>query len=140
MKLLRKAVWISALSSVLALITSSTAVAGVTTPVRASALASPLAECASQDGAQIAATGGRNYPNAEVEPTLGVFANHVIGQWHEDRWSNGGGHGIGVGVSSDGGANWSNSVMHWDACAPGTPPSLSSYLRNSDPWVSFGPD
>src|SRR5438034_970406 len=88
MKLLRKAVWISALSSVLALITSSTAVAGVTTPVRASALASPLAACASQDGAQIAATGGRNYLNAEVEPTLGVYGNHLIGQWHEDRWPN----------------------------------------------------
>src|SRR5207247_8982547 len=139
MRLLRKAVWISALSSVLALITSSTAVAGVTTPVRASALASPLAACASQDGAQIAATGGRNYLNAEVEPTLGVYGNHLIGQWHEDRWSNGGDHGIGVGVSN-GGTSWSNSVMPWDACGPGTPPSLSNYLRNSDPWVSFGPD
>jgi len=129
----------SALVSGLILITSSTAVAGVTTPVRASALVSPLAACASQDAPQIAATGGRNYLNAEVEPTLGVFGTHLIGQWHEDRWSNGGGHGIGVGVSN-GGATWTNSTMPWDACAPGTPPSLSIYLRNSDPWVSFGPD
>ena len=30
--------------------------------------------------------------------------------------------------------------MPWDACATGTPSSLSIYLRNSDPWVSFGPD
>src|SRR5438094_1194667 len=140
MKPLRNAVCLSALSSALALITSSTAVAGVTTPVRASALASPLAACASQDAAQIAVTGGRNFLNAEVEPTLGVFGDHLIGQWHEDRWSNGGGHGIGVGVSSNGGANWTNSTMPWDACAPGTPASLAGYLRNSDPWVSFGPD
>jgi hypothetical protein len=138
--LLKKALWISALSSALVLVTSSSGVAGATPPVRASALASPLASCASQDAAQIAVTGGRNFLNAEVEPTVGVFGNHVIGQWHEDRWSNGGGHGIGVGVSSDGGSTWSNSTMPWDACAPGTPASLSIYLRNSDPWVSFGPD
>lgn len=138
--MLKKVFSLTALAGALSLVASVNGVAGVSTPVRASALVSPLAACASQDGAQIAVTGGRNYLNAEVEPTLGVFGNHVIGQWHEDRWSNGGGHGIGVGVSSDSGATWSNSVMPWDACAPGTPSSLSSYLRNSDPWVSFGPD
>src|SRR5438093_2507022 len=140
MKPLRKAVWISALSSALALITSSTAVAGVTTPVRASALASPLAACASQDAAQIAVTGGRNFLNAEVEPTLAVQGSNVIGMWHEDRWSNGGAHGIGVGASSNGGATFTNSAMRWSACVPGTPVALAQYLRNSDPWVSFGPD
>ena len=138
--MLKKVFSFTALAGALSLVASVNGVAGVSTPVRASALVSPLAACASQDGAQIAATGGRNYLNAEVEPTLGVFGNHVIGQWHEDRWSNGGGHGIGVGVSSDSGATWSNSVMPWDACATGTPSSLSIYLRNSDPWVSFGPD
>src|SRR4029079_8947808 len=68
------------------------------------------------------------------------FGNHVSGQWHEDRWSNGGAHGIGYGYSADGGVTWANGAMPWGACAPGTPPSLTRYLRNSDPWVSFGPD
>ena len=138
--MLKKPLWAISLSTALALLTFTNGVAGVTPLVRASALASPLAGCASQDAAQIAASGGRNYLNAEVEPTVGVFGNHVIGMWHEDRWSNGGGHGIGLGTSSDGGATWSNGSMPWDFCAPGTPPSLQQYLRNSDPWVSYGPD
>jgi len=135
---LKKVFWFTALAGALTLVASVNGVAGVSTPVRASALATPLAGCASHDGAQIAVSGGRNYLNAEVEPTLAVQGSHVIGMWHEDRWSNGGGHGIGVGVSSDGGTNWTNSVMRWDRCAISTGP-LSSYLRNSDPWVSFGP-
>jgi hypothetical protein len=138
--LLKKALFVSALVSALALVASTTAVAGVTAPVRASALVSPLAGCATQDAAQIAVTGGRNFLNAEVEPTVGVFGNHVVGQWHEDRWSNGGGHGIGYGWSSDGGVTWNNGAMPWDACVTDTPASLAGYLRNSDPWVSFGPD
>ena len=132
--------WITTLSSAFVLVVSMNGVAGVTAPVRASALVSPLAACASQDAAQIAVTGGRNFLNAEVEPTLAISGSHAIGMWHEDRWSNGGGHGIGVGVSSDGGLTWANSTMPWDACAPGTPASLAGYLRNSDPWVSYGPD
>jgi hypothetical protein len=138
--LLKKVFWLTALASASILIGSVNGAAGVSTPVRASALVSPLAGCASQDGAQIAVSGGRNYLNAEVEPSLAVSGSQAIGMWHEDRWSNGGAHGIGVGVSSDGGATWSNSTMPWSACAPGTPPSLAIYLRNSDPWVSFGAD
>ena len=138
--MLKKAFFAGALASALSLVVSTAGVAGVTPPVRASALVSPLAACASQDAAQIAAAGGRNFPNAEVEPTVSVFGNNVIGMWHEDRWSNGGGHGIGLGTSSDGGATWSNGVMPWDFCAPGTPTALQKYLRNSDPWVSYGPD
>ena len=138
--MLKRALYVSALAGALTLITSSVGVAGVTAPVRASALASPLAGCASQDAGQIAASGGRNFLNAEVEPTLAVSGNNLIGLWHEDRWSNGGAHGIGLGTSSDGGATWSNGSMPWSVCAPGTPSSLSIYFRNSDPWVSFGPD
>jgi len=138
--LLKKLFWLTALTGALVLVATTPGFAGTTTPVRASALASPLAGCASQDGPQIAATGGRNFLNAEVEPTLAVQGRNVIGMWHEDRWSNGGAHGIGVGASSDGGATFSNSAMRWSGCAPGTPAALAQYLRNSDPWVSFGPD
>ena len=138
--MLKKALLAGALASAISLVVSTVGVAGVGPLVRASALASPLAACASQDAAQIAVTGGRNFLNAEVEPSLAVFGNHVVGQWHEDRWSNGGAHGIGYGWSSTGGSSFSNGAMPWGACVPGTPPSLATYLRNSDPWVSFGPD
>jgi hypothetical protein len=138
--LLKKALLFAALSGAAVLVTSTVGIAGTTSPVRASAVASPLAACAAQDPPQIAAQGGRNFLNAEVEPTVGVRGNNVVGMWHEDRWSNGGAHGIGVGVSTDGGATFTNSAMRWSACVPGTPPDLAIYLRNSDPWVSFGPD
>ena len=95
---------------------------------------SPLAGCSN------AGQTGRNFPDAEVEPQVAVHGNNMIAMWHQDRWSNGGGHGIGVGVSSNGGKTWADSTLPMDTCAPGTPGSLSFYQRNSDPWVSFGPD
>ena len=134
MKLLGKAVFGSALASAVALITSSTVVAAIA-PVLVSG-PSPVAGCASSDAAQP----GSNYLNAEVEPYIAVHGNNVITMFHQDRWSNGGGHAIGVSVSHDGGTTWSESAMPWDFCAPGTPSSLTGYFRNSDPWVSFGPD
>ena len=138
--MLKKSLWGISLSTALALLTFTNGVAGVGPLVRASALASPYAACASQDAAQIAAVGGRNFLNAEVEPQIAIRGSHAIGMWHEDRWSNGGAHGIGLGTSSDGGSTWTNGTMPFDACAPGTPASLAIYLRNSDPWVSYGPD
>ena len=140
MKLPRKSLYLSLVAGAALAATSTAGVASVTAPMVASAPTSPYTLCASQDAAQIAAAGGRNFLNAEVEPTLGVSGTHLIGQWHEDRWSNGGAHGIGLGTSSNSGSTWSNGTMPWDFCAPGTPSSLSIYLRNSDPWVSFGPD
>jgi Neuraminidase (sialidase) len=97
---------------------------------------SPLAGCVTPAGSSTA----RNYPDAEVEPQLAVDGKAMVAMWHQDRWSNGGAHGIGVGTSNDGGKTWTDSVLPADTCAPGTPPSLANYQRNSDPWVSFGPD
>ena len=54
--MLKKVFWFTALAGALTLIAPVNGVAGVSTPVRASALASPLAGCASQDAAQIAVT------------------------------------------------------------------------------------
>jgi len=137
-KLPRKAVWISALASAVALITSSTAVAAIT-PILVSG-PSPVAACASTNADQP----GRNFLNAEVEPQIAVNGDNIITMFHQDRWSNGGGNAIGVSVSSNGGATWTESAMPWNECASGTPagtpPSLKGYRRTSDPWVSFGPD
>lgn len=82
---------------------------------------------------------GTVYVNAEVEPWLAVNpANqqNMIGVWQQDRWSNGGAHGLVAGYTFDGGATWAQTTQPFSACAPGGLP----YERASDPWVSIGPD
>src|SRR5712691_10797722 len=139
MTLIKKTSSIIALGGALVLAASASGLAKSaapsSTPVQVSGPPpSPLASCSN------AGQTGRNFPDAEVEPQVAVSGGSLIAMWHQDRWSNGGGHGIGVGVSSDGGKTWSDSTLPIDMCAPGTPSSLSFYQRASDPWVSFGPD
>lgn len=81
---------------------------------------------------------GTNYVNAEVEPYVAVNpANptNYIGVWQQDRWSNGGAHGLMSAASFDGGATWKPVPQPFSTCAGGL-----GYERASDPWVSFGPD
>ncbi|MBI3898926.1 MAG: exo-alpha-sialidase [Gammaproteobacteria bacterium] len=81
---------------------------------------------------------GVNYVNAEVEPWIATNpANeqNVIGTWQQDRWSNGGSHGLVAGFSFDGGATWGTTTLPFSRCAGGV-----DYERASDPWVSIGPD
>jgi hypothetical protein len=81
---------------------------------------------------------GTNFPNAEVEPYVAANpANpqNVIGMWQQDRWSNGGSHGLVAGYTFDGGKTWGETTLPYDRCAGGLP-----YERASDPWVSIGPD
>jgi hypothetical protein len=96
---------------------------------------SPYAACA------LGATpGGVNYVNAEVEPWVTVNPanpDNIIGVWQQDRWSDGGAHGLAGGYSLDGGLSWNEFTQPFSACAPGGP---SRFDRASDPWVSFGPD
>jgi hypothetical protein len=97
---------------------------------------SPYANCPND------AQSGTNYLNAEVEPWIAANptnSRNLIGVWQQDRWSNGGAHGLIAGFSSDSGKTWSETPLPFDACAPGTPADLQ-YQRASDPWVSFGPD
>jgi len=124
----------AAMAAGLIVTTATSAFAAASPPVQASG-PSPYAACSSTDAGQP----GRNYLNAEVEPQLAVNpANpaNLIGMFHQDRWSNGGAHGIGGTVSTDGGASWTEVDLPFSACAPGG----LSYERASDPWVSFGPD
>jgi hypothetical protein len=89
---------------------------------------------------------GTVYTNAEVEPQVAVNpANgaNVIGAWQQDRWSNGGAHGLVAGYSFTGGKSWKQTALPFSACAPGAiadPFTGAPYLRASDPWVSIGPD
>jgi hypothetical protein len=112
----------------------SLAVAGLAraaTPVLVSG-ASPYASCTIGGP-------GTLYVNAEVEPFVAVNpanSGNLIGAWQQDRWSNGGAHGLVAGFSLDGGATWSETTLPFSACAPGG----LNYERASDPWVSIGPD
>jgi len=81
---------------------------------------------------------GTLYVNAEVEPWLAVNPtnpSNLIGVWQQDRWSNGGAHGLVAGFSFDGGLTWRQTPLPFSACANGL-----GYERASDPWVSIGPD
>src|SRR5690349_9971230 len=47
-----------------------------------------------------------NFPNAEVEPSVTTDQRHpdrVVGAWQQDRWNDGGAHGIVAGFSTNGG-------------------------------------
>jgi hypothetical protein len=86
---------------------------------------------------------GTNYPNSEVEPFVAVNPanpNDIIGVFQQDRWDNGGAHGIVAAVSHNGGATWSETWPHFSTCAGGTPANGGNYDRSSDPWVTFAPN
>src|SRR5215472_11021301 len=134
MKLSRRAVSVSALACGSALVTASTAVAA-TTPVLITG-PSPYAACSQFDNSLT----GRTFPNAEVEPQAAVHGRTAIALWHQDRRSNGGARGIGVGYSTDGGASWTETTIALTACSANTQQALSTMFRASDPWVSIGPD
>ncbi|WP_037571376.1 sialidase family protein [Phaeacidiphilus oryzae] len=114
-----------------ALLTTPALAAGTPQAVRVSG-PSPYAACT-------AGGPGTVYTNAEVEPYVAVSpanSKTVIGAWQQDRWADGGAHGLVAGYSSDGGQTWGETPLPFDACAPGG----LAYTRASDPWVSIGPD
>jgi hypothetical protein len=84
-----------------------------------------------------------NYPNSETEPWLAVRPNNpsdVAGMWQQDRWSDGGSHGLVAAVSHNGGASFAYSWPHFSNCAGGTPANHGDFGRSSDPWVSWAPN
>ena len=111
------------------------AFAGISGPVLVSG-PSPFASCT-------VGGPGTNYPNAEVEPWVAVNpadSTNVVGVFQQDRWSNGGAHGLVTGVSHDGGTSWSETWAHLSTCAGGTATNGGGYDRSSDPWVTFAPN
>src|SRR2546429_125706 len=56
----------------------------------------------------------------------------------QDRWSNGGAHGLAAGVSTTGGSSWRVVPLPFSACASNAPADLQ-YQRAAAPWISFGP-
>jgi hypothetical protein len=64
---------------------------------------------------------------------------NIIGVYQQDRWSNGGAHGLVTAVSHNGGATWSRTWAHF-ASAGGTAANGGDFDRASDPWVTFAPN
>ena len=86
---------------------------------------------------------GTNYVNAEVEPYVAVNptnSKNIIGVVQQDRWSNGGAHGLTTAFSFDGGATWGETFAHFSTCSGGTPANGGDFDRASDPWVTFSPN
>ncbi len=84
-----------------------------------------------------------NYLNAEVEPWVAVNPTNpanIVGFWQQDRWSDGGAHGLVAGVSKDGGASWAQSWPAFSRCAGAGPADPGYFERATDPWVSFSPN
>jgi hypothetical protein len=79
-----------------------------------------------------------NYPNTEVEPFVAVNPTNpanVIGVFQQDRWNDGGAHGLSTSWSMNGGASWAETFAAFSACSGGT--GQDAYERASDPWVTF---
>ena len=70
-----------------------------------------------------------NYLGSEVEPMVAVDPtnpSHLVGAWQQDRWLDGGAHGLVAGYSFDGGATWKRT--------PIPAPRARSRLKPSGPW------
>ena len=86
---------------------------------------------------------GTVFVNSEVEPFVDVNPtnpDNIIGVYQQDRWSNGGAHGLVAAVSHDGGQTWAHSFAHFSTCSGGTPANGGDLDRASDPWVTFSPN
>lgn len=87
--------------------------------------------------------GSTSYQDAEVEPYVAVNPlnpSNLIGVWQQDRWSDGGAHGLMTGYSMDNGHTWRNQPLVMSVCAGGDSTNNANYARASDPWVTFSPN
>lgn len=123
---------------ILALVTSASTF--TVAPLVLASGPSPFANCT------VGATGAPGetlYVNSEVEPWVAVNptnANNILAVYQQDRWSNGGAHGLVTAVSHNGGMTWSRTWPHFSFCAGGTAANGGDFDRASDPWVTFAPN
>jgi hypothetical protein len=83
---------------------------------------------------------GTIYVNAEVEPWIAVNPTNALNRvavYQQDRWSNGGAHGLVTAVTHNGGTTWLQTFAHFSTCAGGTVANGGDFDRASDPWVTF---
>ncbi|HSN18572.1 MAG TPA: sialidase family protein [Gammaproteobacteria bacterium] len=83
------------------------------------------------------------YEDAEVEPYMAINPanpSNIIGSWQQDRFPDGGAHGLVVGSSTDGGKHWNEHILPFSVCGGGNSTNGGDYSRASDPWVTFAQD
>jgi hypothetical protein len=95
--------------------------------------------------AQQTSLGSRNYPDAEVEPSMAadpLDPTHLVAVFQQDRWNDGGDNGNITDVSGDGGKSWTlaSGQPALTVCEGATSGSSSFFNRASDPWVSYSLD
>jgi hypothetical protein len=82
-----------------------------------------------------------NFESTEVEPQVAVDPtdnDNVIGVFQQDRWSDGGAHGLLAAVSHDGGVTYGNNWAEFSSCSDiASTPYREPLPRATDPWVSF---
>lgn len=115
--------------------TGALALPGTVGPLEQVSGGSPFDGCtADNPGSQ----NGNHFRDSEVEPWIDVNPTdplNMVATWQQDRWTNGGSRGLVVGVTHDGGLTWKPvPVPGLSRCSGG------SFLRASDPWLSFSPD
>ena len=124
------------LAGLLGLVLAS--VAGAAPPTNASPGATPFAGCTADQAALQQSLGSVLYPGSEIEPRSAINPSdprNIVGEYQQDRWSDGGARGLVASVSHDGGASWTRVVVpKTTRCAGGV------FDRASDPWVSFAPN
>jgi hypothetical protein len=126
-------------------ILTSPAAGAVSTPVAVTGPSPFAVGCAGpgHDSTGTVSEEGEVEPWVAVDPADGA---NVAGSWQQDRWSDGGSHGLVASTSTDGGATWDDETFadfsrcplfaHYgdpDAQDPGR-----EFDRGSDPWVSWG--
>jgi hypothetical protein len=132
MRLLR---WITTGAAAIAVLAVASLALAASGPVDVSGL-SPFAACT-------VGGPGTNFVNSEVEPFVAVNPtnpSNIVGVFQQDRWSNGGAHGLVTATSHDGGSTWTESWAHFSTCSGGTAANGGDYDRASDPWVTFAPN
>ncbi len=139
---IRKTIWRGTIVFALVFMAVGSAAAGSVTvsPLTLVSGPSPFAGCTiggRSDGSSV------NYVNSEVEPWVAVNPtnpNNIVGVFQQDRWSDGGAHGLVTAVSHDGGNTWSSTWAHFSFCSGGTVANGGDFDRASDPWVTFAPN
>jgi hypothetical protein len=128
-----------------ALLAASPVAAAVSSPVQVTG-PSPFAIACAGPGHDPT---GTVYENDEVEPWVAVDPadpDHIAGAWQQDRWSDGGAHGLATSTSTNGGATWSGDTFaDFSRCPlfaryadPAAQEPGRAFDRASDPWVSWG--
>ena len=143
-------------TSALRTVVVSLAVAAAAAPGTAVAAVDPLTPVSGLSPFAVGCEGvpqtGTVFRSAEVEPWVDVNLaddNNLVGNWQQDRWSNGGASGNLSAYSLDGGTSWTippvssapnTGQAKFSRCTGGNAANGGDFERATDPWVSFSPN